>query len=185
MSGFSGAPAFAKVKSMRFFFCLLACAAALVAGDLSGRRAPGFSLVDANFVQHDTQDYRGKILLVDIMQTTCPHCGAFSNILQEVATRYGGKVAIVAIVNPPDNTATVKQYIAQHKLSYPLLFDCGQVAASYMKATPQHTDFSVPHLFIIDAQGMIQNDYGYSPFNQGIFEGRDLFSELDRMMKTK
>jgi hypothetical protein len=54
-----------------------------------------------------------------------------------------------------------------------------------MKATPQHTNFSVPHLFIIDTQGMIQNDYGYGPFTQGIFEGRDLFSELDRIVKTK
>ena len=170
---------------MRSIFCVLACAAALMAGDLSGRRAPGFSLVDANFVQHDSQDYRGKILLVDIMQTNCPHCGAFSNILQEVAKKYGGKVAVLSIVNPPDNTATVTQYIAQHKLTYPLVFDCGQVAASYMKATPQNTGFGVPHLFIIDAQGMIQNDYGYGPFSQGIFEGRDLFSELDRLVKTK
>ncbi len=170
---------------MRSFFCLLACAATLMAGDLSGRRAPGFSLVDSNFAQHDTQDYRGKILLLDIMQTNCPHCGTFSNILQEVATRYAGKVAVVAIVNPPDNTATVSQYIAQHKLTYPLLFDCGQVAASYMKATPQNTGFSVPHLFIIDARGMILNDYDYSPFNRGIFEGRDLFSELDRIVKAK
>lgn len=170
---------------MRLFFFLLTCAAALMAGDLSGRRAPGFSLVDSEFVQHDVQDYRGKILLLDIMQTSCPHCGAFSNILQEVATRYAGKVTVLAVVNPPDNTATVKNYIAQHKLTYPLLFDCGQVAASYMMATPQHSNFSVPHLFIIDAQGMIKNDYGYGPFTQGIFEGRDLFTEVDRLLKAK
>jgi peroxiredoxin len=171
---------------MRLLLCLVACTAALLpAGELSGRRAPGFSLVDVTFTQHDPQDYRGKIVLLDIMQTTCPHCGEFSNLLQEVVAKYGSKVAVLSIVNPPDNTATVKQFIAQHKLTYPLLFDCGQVAASYMKATPQHSDFSVPHLFIIDAQGMIQNDYGYSPFNRGIFEGRDLFSELDRMLKSK
>ena len=166
---------------MRVFFCVLACAVTLMAGDLSGRRAPGFSLVDSNFVQHDTQDFRGKILLVEFMQTTCPHCGTFSNILQEAVTRYSGKVAVLAVVNPPDTTTTVKQYIAEHKLTYPLLFDCGQVAASYVKAQ----SFDVPHLFVIDAQGMIQNDYGYSVFNRGIFEGRDLFSELDRIVKAK
>ena len=170
---------------MRSFFCLLACAATLMAGDLSGRRAPGFSLVDINFVQHDTQDYRGKILLLDVMQTTCAHCGPFSKILQEVLTRYGGKVAVLSIVNPPDNTATVKRYIAQNQLAYPLLFDCGQVAASYMKATPDRANFAVPHLFIIDGQGMILNDYGYDLFSRGIFEGRDLFTELDHIVKAK
>ena len=105
---------------MRLFFCVVACAATLMAGDLSGRRAPGFSLVDANMTQHDLQDYRGKIVLVDFIQTTCPHCGEFSKTLQEVAARYGSKVAVLSIVNPPDTTATVKPFIAQHKLSYPL-----------------------------------------------------------------
>ncbi|HVP47878.1 MAG TPA: TlpA disulfide reductase family protein [Bryobacteraceae bacterium] len=166
---------------MRLFFCLVACAATLMAGDLSGRRAPGFSLIDVNLTQHDLQDYRGKIVLVDFIQTTCPHCGEFSKTLQEVVARYSGKVAVLSIVNPPDTPATVKPFIAQHKLSYPLLFDCGQVAASYVKAA----SFDVPHLFIIDAQGTIQNDYGYNPFTRGIFEGRDLFSELDRMLKSK
>lgn len=170
---------------MRSFLCLLACAAALMAGELSGRRAPGFSLVDSDFVQHDVQDYRGKIVLLEFMQSKCPHCGPFSTILQEAATRYAGKVVVLSIVNPPDNTATVKSYIAEHKLTYPLLFDCGQVAASYMMATPQHNNFSVPHLFMIDAQGRIQNDYGYTPFTQGIFEGRDLFTEVDRLLKAK
>ena len=64
---------------MRSFLCMMACAATLMtAGELSGRRAPGFSLIDVNFKQHDPQDYRGKILLVELMQTGCPHCAAFS-----------------------------------------------------------------------------------------------------------
>jgi peroxiredoxin len=162
------------------------CAAKLVvAGELSNRRAPGFSLVDMAFTQYDPQDYRGRILLVDFIQTRCLHCGEFSEILQEVGTTYAGKVAVLSITNPPDNAVTVKQYIADHKLTYPLLFDCGQVAASYMKATPAHTNFDVPHLFIIDARGMIRNDYGYSLFTRGIFEGRDLFAEIDNMLKSK
>ena len=40
--------------------------------------------------------------------------------------------------------------------------------------------FAQPKL--IDAQGMIRNDYGYSPLTKGIFEGRELFTEIDRMV---
>ena len=168
---------------MRVFFFVLAFAASLTAsGELSGRRAPGFSLIDANFKQHDPQDYRGKILLVELMQTRCPHCAEFSAILEEAVAKYKGQVAAVSIVNPPDTTATVKQYIAEHKITIPVLFDCGQVAGSYMTGYPQNRDFNVPHLFVIDAQGMIHNDFGYSPLTKGIFEGRDLFTELDRML---
>lgn len=168
---------------MRSFLCLLACAASLVAsGELSGRRAPGFSLMDMNFKQHDPQDYRGKILLVEIMKTSCPHCVAFAPILEEIVSKYHGQVAALTIVNPPDTLDTVRKYVADHKVTVPVLFDTGQVAFSYFKVTPQNPDVNIPHLFIIDAQGMIRNDYEYSPLTRGIFEGRDLFTELDRML---
>jgi peroxiredoxin len=168
---------------MRTFFCVLACAASLMAsGELSGRRAPGFSLPDMNFKQYDLADYRGKILLVEIMQTTCPHCAEFSSVLEEVASKYRGQVAVLSIVNPPDTIATVRQYVDKHKITVPLVFDCGQVSASYFKATPDTAKINVPHLFIIDARGAINNDYEFSPLTAGIFEGRDLFAELDRML---
>jgi peroxiredoxin len=171
---------------MRFFFFLLACSASLMAaGELSGRRAPGFSLMDMNFKQYDSQDYRGKILLIDIMQTTCPHCAMFSSILEEAVAKHRGKVAALSIVIPPDNMTTINQYIAEHKITVPILYDCSQVSTSYFKATPRNPHFAVPHLFIIDAQGMIVNDYEYSESNKEIFEGKALFAELDRMLKGK
>jgi peroxiredoxin len=168
---------------MRIFFCVLACAASLMAsGELSGRRAPGFSLPDMNLKQYDLADYRGKVLLVEIMQTTCPHCAEFSAILEEVVAKYRGQVAVLSVVNPPDTVATVRQYVATHKITVPIVFDCGQATASYFKATPETAKINVPHVFIIDARGTIYNDYEYGPLTAGIFEGRDLFAELDRML---
>ena len=168
---------------MRSFLCLLVCATSLLAsGELSGRRAPGFSLPDMNLKQYDPADYRGKILLIEFMKTNCPHCERFAGILEEVASKYRGQVEVLSVVNWGDNATTVKKYIEEKKISVPVLFDCGQMASSYFKATPQNPNFSVPHLFIIDAQGMIQDDYGYSPLTKGVFEGRDLFTELDRML---
>jgi peroxiredoxin len=168
---------------MRILACfLLSLGSLFAAGELSNRRAPGFSLVDSNFKQYDPADYRGKFLLIDVMQTTCPHCAAFSAVLEEVASKYAGRVAVLSIVNPPDNFVKVKQYIAAHKITVPLLFDCGQAAASYLKSGPQNPSFNIPHLFIVDPQGMIRNDYEYSPQTSAIFEGRALFAEIDRLL---
>ena len=153
------------------------------AGELSNRRAPGFSLPDmVSMQQHDPQDYRGRILLVEVMQTTCPHCLKFSGILEEVVTKYAGRVAVLSITNPPDNMATVRQFAAQHKITVPILYDCGQVAASYLKVGPSNPTVNIPHLFVIDAQGMIRADFSYGPLTKEIFEGQGLFAELDRMM---
>src|SRR5690349_19963841 len=123
---------------VRRFAVLLVCASALLAsGELSGRRAPGFSLPDMRCQQHDPQDYRGRILIVDLMKTDCPHCAALAETLEKVKTTYGEKVAVLSIVVPPDTQTTVGAFITGHKLTYPVLFDCGQVTASYVKATPQ------------------------------------------------
>ncbi|MGC8792751.1 MAG: peroxiredoxin family protein [Bryobacteraceae bacterium] len=163
-----------------------ACVASLwAAGELSNRRAPGFSLPDLELRQHDLADYRGRIVLLDIMRTQCPHCQTLSRTLEEVKQRYGDNIAILSIVNPPDNADMVRAYIRQHKITTPILFDCGQVAASYMKATPQRPSINVPHLFVIDANGWIINDFAYTPDNRAIFEGRALFQLLDRLLATQ
>ena len=163
----------------------LAALPLFAAGELSNRRAPGFSLPDAKVKQHDLADYRGKVVLLEIMLTNCPHCAKFATILEEVARKYAGRVQVLSIVNPPDNDVTVGRFAAQHKVSYPILFDCGQVAGSYMMATPRKPSFDIPHLFLIDATGQIRNDFGYSVLTRGIFEGRDLFAEVDKLLSPK
>jgi peroxiredoxin len=157
----------------------------LAAGELSNRRAPGFSLPDLNLRQHDLADYRGRVVLIDIMRTQCPHCEVLSRTLEKVKQRYGEKVAILSVVNPPDNQDTVRAYIRRNNVTVPVLFDCGQMAASYLKATPQRPSFDVPHLFIIDGNGWIRNDYEYGPQTRAVFEGKALFAELDRLLAEK
>src|SRR5260370_39977845 len=91
------------------FLCVLLLAAmcASGAGELSGRRAPGFSLPEAPGVQRDPQDYRGKILSADFMQVTCEHCIAFSAILEQATAKSADTIAILSIVNPPSHAKAV------------------------------------------------------------------------------
>ncbi|HVN07172.1 MAG TPA: TlpA disulfide reductase family protein [Bryobacteraceae bacterium] len=170
---------------MRYFLGLIASAALLFAsGELSGRRAPGFSLPDLHLQQHDLADYRGKIVLLDIIQTACPHCLELQTVLRRVEAKYGEKVAVLSIVNPPDNQTTVRQFVEANKVSTPVLFDCGQVAVSYFRATPQNPKVNVPHLFLIDAHGMIRNDFAYGFDTRNIFEGEGLDVEIDHLLGT-
>src|SRR5574340_749847 len=167
----------------RALLLLAVCAAMLPgAGALSGRRAPGVSLADTTGRQHDLQDYRGKYVVVEFFQSTCPHCAAFADVLTEAYTRYAGRVQILSIAVYPDKAPDVQRYMSGHKVRYPVLFDCGQVTASYYKATPQNPTVEFPHVFIVDPQGMIRNDYGYSLLTRDIFEGKGLFRELDRLL---
>jgi peroxiredoxin len=168
---------------MRYVFGLLASAALLFAsGELSGRRAPGFSLPDLHGQQHDLQDYRGKLVLIDIIQTNCPHCQQLADVLEKVKAKYGDRVAILTFAIPRDTAATVARFVAEHKVTTPVLFDCGQASAAYLKATPQNPTVNVPHLFVIDGQGMIRNDFGYEFDTRNIFEGDGLYMEIDGLL---
>ena len=112
---------------------LISAVAVFAAGEYSNRRAPGFSLSDSHFQQHDTQDYRGKVLLVDFIQTTCGICQHLTDVLLKVKTNYGDKIGIMSIMTLPDNYGTVDKFATEHKIPWPMLFDSGQVMMSYLK----------------------------------------------------
>ncbi len=169
---------------MRFLLVMLTALSMFAAGGLSNRRAPGFSLMDSKGQQVDLQDFRGKFVVLEIMQTSCPHCRTFSKVLDQVRTKYAGRVVTLSVVNPPDTAETVAKYLAEVKPSTPVLFDSGQMAISYFKATPQNPGVDLPHVFIIDGNGWIVSDFGYGFATKNIFEGQALFPELDRLLSA-
>ena len=159
---------------MRLLFsALFLCALTAPAGELSGRRAPGFTLPDPNVNYHDLYDYRGKVVLLDIIQTSCPACNASQKVYEKIRLKYPDKVQILAVVTAPDNADTVRAFIQNNGVKTPVLYDMGQMIASYLKLTPRNTTVALPHLFLIDAKGMIRNDWEYKGGNEKYFEQLD------------
>ena len=157
---------------------------AFPAGELSGRRAPGFTLPDLNVNYHDLADYRGKIILLDIVQTACPVCGSSHRIFETIRQKFPDKVQILSIVVPPDNQNNVRQFIANFSVKTPVLFDCGQMIGSYLKLTPQKSQATFPHLFLIDANGWIRNDWEYKGGQEKYFESLDpVLQEVTALVK--
>ena len=153
----------------------------LAAGDYSNRRAPGFSLADSHYQQHDTQDYRGKVLIVDIMLTTCPVCTKLADTLVAVQKKYGDQVGILSILTLPDTFQTGDKFAAEHKIQWPVLFDSGQVLMSYLKVTPANPQVHFPHLFVIDKEGTIRNDFEGADEQMLTLDG--LSKEIDKLLK--
>jgi thiol-disulfide isomerase/thioredoxin len=172
---------------LRSALCVLVAAQMLLAasGELSDRRAPGFALPDAAYEHYyDLQDYAGKVIIIDIMSTRCAHCLLAATTLEQVKERYGDKVAILEVVLPPDNQASISKFIQTNKVTVPVICDMGQMTASYFKATPATMqNIEVPHLFLVDRHGMIRNDFAYEESTRAVFEGAALFAEIDKLMK--
>ncbi|HUB79632.1 MAG TPA: TlpA disulfide reductase family protein [Bryobacteraceae bacterium] len=164
---------------MRKFLTVILCVAACVA-IAADRRAPGFCLMDAKGAWHDLADYRGKPVLLAMMQTTCPHCATFAETLERVRQKYGDRIGVLAVVVPPDTLERAKEFTIGHKITYPILFDMGQVCMSYVR----DPKLQFPRLYVIDRNGMIYADDEYSPLNVAIFEGNGLNPILDHLLGT-
>lgn len=164
---------------------VLGAATLLGAGNLSNRRAPGFSLMDVNYNQHDLADYRGKVVLVEFMRTDCPVCQGFTAIIEKIRAKFGDRIEVLTIVNtPPDSQPAVLNFINTYKVKNPILFDCGQVAASYLKLTPQNPQVALPHFFVVDQHGTIRSNYEYSQSTETYFTGdaTPLMNEIERLL---
>jgi peroxiredoxin len=162
----------------------LSAYALMAANEYSGRRAPSFSLPDTNMKQHDILDYRGKVLIVEFMQTKCDKCQALSKALEgRVKAKFGDSVGILSIVVPPDTFDDVKKYIGVFKITSPILFDMGQVAGSYVKASPDRPAFYFPHVFLIDQKGQIRNDWQWTApgLYPDVLSGDRLVSEIEKL----
>ncbi len=161
---------------------------ALCAGIAAGqgpRRAPGFALPAADNRLFDLADYRGKVVLIDFMKTDCAHCGPFAQQLERVKNQYGDKIAVLSIVPAPDSPVTVSKFTAVNKVTFPILFDCGQVTFSYIRPNPLNPSIELPRLYIVGPDGMILRDYLFGPNTQEIFRGGQLFKELAAILKIK
>ncbi|HME10611.1 MAG TPA: TlpA disulfide reductase family protein [Bryobacteraceae bacterium] len=171
---------------MRKLTCSLLLFTSLVfgSGELSNRRAPGFALPTPDYRRwYDLQDFRGKVLIIEIMSTSCPHCMLTSTTLEKVRDRYGDKVGILSVVLPPDNQETVSKYMQTNKITVPIVADMGQMTISYINAKPGQSHLDVPHLFLIDKQGMIRNDWEYNDSSRPVFEGPGLFPEIEKLFR--
>jgi peroxiredoxin len=164
---------------MKRLVSILLCAAALCFAQ-APKRAPGFCLADTTGQWRDLADYHGKIVVVEFMQTTCPHCIAFSNTLSGLVKKYGDKLQVLSIALPNDTPQTMMQFAKAHALTWPLLLDQGQVAASYVRKP----SLNFPAIYLVDGNGMIVNSWEYGGLNQQIFEGDGLAREIDRLAGT-
>jgi peroxiredoxin len=171
-------------------FALLASALTLTmslsgSGELSNRRAPGFSLPDTLQRQYDLYDYRGKVVLIEIMMTSCDKCQTLTKMIEaRLKPKYGDKLVVLGVVVPPDSVDKVKKYIDVFKVTYPILYDSGQMVGSYIKASPQRPSVYFPHVFLIDQNGMIRNDWQFTTADayKEVLSGDALVAEIDKLL---
>ncbi|MDR3708869.1 MAG: thioredoxin family protein [Capsulimonadaceae bacterium] len=116
--------------------------------------APAFSLPNAATGSTITLDSlrRGNHAVVLIfIATKCPVSNAYNDRMQSLAANYAAKgIAFAGInSNQTESTAEVAEHAANHKFTFPVLKDAGNVVADAYGA--RHT----PEVFVVDSSGVL------------------------------
>jgi thiol-disulfide isomerase/thioredoxin len=130
----------------------------------AGDTAPTFA-VQTNAGPFDLAQVSTPVLL-EVFATWCPHCQRETVVLNDIAAKYAGKVAVVAVSGSPygidgtkpESQLDVNQFGAQFNVRYPIAYDPElKVASLYLKA-------GFPTMVLIDPSKKIRYiDSGEKP----------------------
>jgi peroxiredoxin len=161
------------VACLAIFAGMLSCAAPgnspkAMAGP--PRVAPDFSLLDSNGATLTLSDYKGKVVLLDFWATWCGGCKTEIPWYMEFENKYkdnglaviGVSLAVIGVSMDTD-WKTVKPFLAEEKMNYPVVIGNEALLAGY-------GSLEMPATYLIDRDGRIA-DYHIGVVNKDQFEG--------------
>lgn len=131
--------------------------------------APDFTLTDVDGNLFRLSDQRGKVVVIEFMQTTCPACIRQEPNLRELRSKFGGDVVTVIVsVNPADTDSVLRKHRDENLVGWIAMRDKSEVYTQYSVD-------STPTIFIIDRNGYIQYKH------VGVTESAILVSEVGNL----
>lgn len=142
---------------MKFLSSLAAVALltiSLPAADNELRKAPELAFSIPGQGQKLLSQYRGKVIALEIIYTTCPHCQAASQMMSKVQQQYGSRgLQVLAIAVNPNADLLVENFAKDYHVSFPVGWTLPDQAAAFMGFPSPY--FVVPQLALIDRKGYI------------------------------
>ena len=116
--------------------------------DDAKRQNADFTLSDLNGKTWHLQDLKGKVVLVNFWATWCPPCRKEMPDLQALYDKYKDQGLIVLSISDED-AAKVTPFIAERKISYPVLLDPGR------KVNQAFVVEGIPKTFVYNRDGKL------------------------------
>jgi thiol-disulfide isomerase/thioredoxin len=144
-----------KIAAASMVSVLLATVSLVAADATPGRKAPELAFTVPGQGQKLLSQYRGKVVALEFIFTTCPHCQAASKVMSRFQREYGpqGLQALDVAVN--DNADLLVENFAK---DYQVAFPVGWTPRDQMLSFMGFKDgrFVVPQMVIIDRKGYIR-----------------------------
>lgn len=144
---------------MRRLLISLVCAAiavpALFADDLEAiRKAPELAFKVPGQPDELLSQYRGKVVALEFIFTTCPHCQAASHYMTQLQSEYGPRgLQVIDVAVNPNADLLVDSFAKDMHVNFPVGWTTQDQMVAFMGF--KDARFVVPQLVLIDRQGNI------------------------------
>jgi peroxiredoxin len=156
------------VKTTRLLTLLFCLGAAIVAAPTLPRRSPEF-VVKFGTGELLLSQFKGKLVLLSFMYTTCPHCQNSVRHLNAVQREYGPRgFQVIGAAFDQDAAALVGNFNRQFRPEFPVGLASRLSVLEYLQHKPNEP-LSVPIFVFVDKEGMIRQQY----VGDGLFEGNN------------
>jgi peroxiredoxin len=170
------------MRTLRVFL-ILACSWNAVAAE-SARPSPPFTILRTAGPGLHLRQYRGKVVALAFIQTTCPHCQQLTTELNQISHDYAPRgVQVLECAFNDDAAASMPEFLKRFQPVFPVGFSTQAAVMSYL----QYTVFDprpvyVPHMVFLDRTGIIRADYpGESEFFRNA--APNIRAQLDKLLK--
>lgn len=166
-------------------FCA-ACALPLVslsAAPTLPRKAPDYSVRMTNGQFVYLKQFLGKVVVLEVLLTTCPHCQRCARTMQSVLDEYAsrGVVVIGSAIND-DARADLLSFLMKTGAKFPIGLGDRNATYSLLQADMSAGPVYMPQLVFIDQQGMIRAQYAGTD-NFFLEEEKNVRAELEKLLK--
>jgi peroxiredoxin len=160
--------------STRRDFLLFTGASPLLAQLKPPKTAPELTIILNSGEHLLLSRFRGKVVVLEFLLTTCPHCATCSSIMQKLYNELGDKFQpLGAAVNPNSMTEArmlVPAYISNLGLRFPVGYTPREQAYAWLEAQNSNAPMYFPQVVFIDKKGVIRY---YFPGGDDFFKNEE------------
>lgn len=134
--------------------CFLAGPFVFAADTGTMRKAPELAFEVPGQGQKLLSEYRGKVVALEFIFTTCPHCQAFSKVMTKIQQEYGPRgLQVLAVAVNENADLLVENFARDYQVNFPVGWTPRDQMLAFMGFSSGR--FVVPQLALIDRKGYI------------------------------
>jgi thiol-disulfide isomerase/thioredoxin len=121
------------------------------------RPAPALSYSEPSGKASTLASTKGKVVVVQFLLTTCPHCQAFSRVLTKLTTEFGPKIQAVGLAFDKEDSKGVPNYIKTVGTNFTVGSTEDKAAQAFLGiSVMDYSRMRVPQVVVIDKKGVIR-----------------------------